>query len=154
MIFWWSNHCWESTLPKVMGKIQKKTYPRFHRFCYKHLLKIDFFKLVFLIIVCYFHILFSDSNNIFMISNWNSEHKFENSSKSSVFIQNFSSHRRRLFTFHVITWLIFDLEQIPFQRYPSISIPKTNMKIAAVWWDIGKDIRGEGQNDLLGCLRW
>ena len=22
-MFWWSNHCWGSTLPKVMGKIQK-----------------------------------------------------------------------------------------------------------------------------------
>ena len=42
-MFWWSNNCWGSTLPKVMGKIQKSPSQDFIDFAIKTHQKMIFF---------------------------------------------------------------------------------------------------------------
>ena len=63
-MFWWLNNCWGSTLPKVMGKIQKAQAKISYRFCYKNALKYDFFTdlsqvsvifIYYCLILLYFH---------------------------------------------------------------------------------------------------
>ena len=81
-------------------KNTKKTYLRFHRFCYKNLLTINFFQ-----IICHNYLLFLHIivwlNNVSMIVNWFSEIKSGKFAQIFRFFYNliFSFHNPWLFTF-------------------------------------------------------
>ena len=101
-----------STLPKVIGKIQKALSKIFIDFAIKPI-KNCFFEL-FLIIICYFvtsstyYCLILQYLHDFELKQW--KKNLENFSKFSAFIKIFSFQVRQLFTFPAITWLNFDLE--------------------------------------------
>ena len=132
--------------PKLWQKY-KTPYAKFHRFCYKNILKINFFH-KFLIFICYFHTLFADFIISSFILNWNSQKT--NIENFSVFQKNFNFQNLQFLSFHVINWLNFDLElKFVHQNIPIKVIHDENRSHLK---DISKDIRGVKMAPL-GCLQ-
>ena len=96
--------------PKLWGKY-KKPYPRFSEIWLLKPIKIDFFKIISHNYLLFSHFTCQILQYLHDFKLKQRKKNLENFSKISVFIKIFSFQDRRLFTFHVITWLNFDLEQ-------------------------------------------
>ena len=152
------------------GENTKSPIQDFHRFCYKNLLKIDFFKIISHNYLLFWHIVWF--YNIFMTLNWNSEKNLEN-----VFIKIFSFYQWMITMMkdsneqyrggiqkllHISCHNLAELwlrKKICSPKYPSkiplkVSRMMKHMKILVVW-EIFAKISGEGSKwSSLGCLRW
>ena len=152
---WWSNHFWGSTMLEFMEKIQEALPKISYRFCYKNLLKFDFFHILLIIIIIiidylliiiiiinyYYHyyykyLLFPHIIVWFYyITSWFWTDTAEKTGKKIWkfnFLHNFNFQNRRFFTFHVINWLDFDIEQIFFTKI-SLKNPSNRFRQTYIW---------------------